>query len=219
MKTPPVGASAREADEFCKREGIRHVVVESDELSIEGFSENPPNRCYLCKRSLFTKMLRAAEELGVHCLVEGSNVDDGGDYRPGMAAVAELGIQSPLREAGLTKEEIRALSKELGLPTWNKPSFACLSTRFVYGERITEEKLTMVDKAEQRLYDLGFHQVRVRIHGNLARIEVDRAEFGRIVQPEIAGALHAYLRELGFVYVTLDLGGYETGSMNRVLRV
>lgn len=205
----------REAKEFCEKEGITHIVVESEELAIEGFAQNPKNRCYICKKELFTKIQAIAAEHGIAYVAEGSNTDDLGDYRPGLQAVAELGVKSPLRKAELSKEEIRLLSKELGLPTWDKQSFACLSSRFVYGETITEEKLKMVDKAEQRLLDLGFRQVRVRIHGNLARIEVMPQEFSLLL--EHAAELNRYLQELGFVYVTLDLGGYQTGSMNRTL--
>ena len=206
-----------EAKEFCKAEGIEHIIVESEELDIDGFRQNPPNRCYLCKKELFTKILLIAEQHGISHVAEGSNMDDNGDYRPGLIAVSELGIKSPLREAELNKEEIRRLSEEAGLPTWNKQSFACLSSRFVYGETITEEKLSMVDKAEQRLLDLGFHQVRVRIHGNIARIEVEPSEMAKIIQPEISKPLTEYLHELGFLYVTLDMDGYKTGSMNRTL--
>ena len=206
-----------EAKAFCESEGIEHIIVESEELSIEGFSQNPKNRCYLCKHELFTKILGIAESRGIPNVAEGSNMDDNGDYRPGLVAVAELEVKSPLREAKLTKEEIRTLSRELGLPTWDKQSFACLSSRFVYGETITEEKLSMVDKAEQRLLDLGFRQVRVRIHGNIARIEIDRDQFEKIIKPEVADPLEQYFRELGFLYVTLDLGGYQMGSMNKTL--
>lgn len=161
-----------EAKQFCKEQGIRHIVCKSEELDIEGFRQNPKNRCYLCKHELFEKILEIAKEYHINAVAEGSNMDDNGDYRPGLVAVAELGIKSPLREALLNKEEIRTLSKEMGLPTWDKQSFACLSSRFVYGETISEEKLGMVDKAEQLLLDMGFHQVRVRIHGDIARIEV-----------------------------------------------
>ena len=153
----------------------------------------------------------------MNAVVEGSNMDDLGDYRPGLQAIAELGIKSPLREAGLTKAEIRALSRQLGLPTWDKPSFACLASRFVYGESITEEKLAMVDKAEQLLLNLGFRQVRVRIHGTLARIEVSPEELPRLVEPEIRETVSRRLRAFGFSYVTLDLQGYRTGSMNETL--
>ena len=206
----------KEAKAFCEKEGIRHLVVDSEELSIPGFSHNPTNRCYLCKYELFEKILEVAKENHLAAVVEGSNLDDEGDYRPGLQAIAELKIASPLRRAGLYKKEIRALSKELGLPTWNKQSFACLSSRFVYGETISEEKLAMVDKAEQLLLDMGFHQLRVRIHGgNLARIEVMPEELRKVLDHrlEITEKLKGY----GFAYVTLDLLGYRTGSMNETL--
>lgn len=206
-----------EASAFCKAQGIEHIIVESEELSIEGFSQNPRNRCYLCKKELFTKIGLIAAQKGLAYVAEGSNMDDNGDYRPGLIAVSELGVKSPLREAELTKEEIRQLSREMGLPTWDKQSFACLSSRFVYGETITEEKLSMVDRAEQRLLDLGFRQVRVRIHGQMARIEVDRSEFAKIMKPDVYEPLAEYLHELGFLYVTLDLDGYKMGSMNKAL--
>lgn len=206
-----------EAKAFCESEGIEQIIVDSEELDIEGFRQNPKNRCYLCKHELFSKIRAIAAERGIACIAEGSNVDDEGDYRPGLIAVAELEVKSPLREAGLTKAEIRELSKELGLSTWNKQSFACLSSRFVYGETISEEKLSMVDRAEQRLLDLGFHQVRVRVHGDLARIEIDRAEFAKMSASDTADQIARYLHELGFLYVTLDLDGYKTGSMNRTL--
>lgn len=204
-----------EAVAFCEAEGVKQIFVQSRELDIEGFRQNPTNRCYLCKRELFTKIKEIAAAHGVAHVAEGSNMDDNGDYRPGLLAVAELGVKSPLREAKLGKEEIRLLSKELGLPTWDKPSFACLATRFVYGETISEEKLGMVEKAEQRLLDLGFRQVRVRIHDKLARIEVLPEEFEKLV--ENAAEIEKYLHALGFLYVTLDLGGYRMGSMNRTL--
>ncbi len=206
-----------EAKAFCRKEGIRHIVCTSEELSIEGFSCNPKNRCYLCKRELFTKIGEIARQENIASVAEGSNMDDNGDYRPGLLAVAELGVKSPLREAGLTKADIRTLSKQLGLSTWDKQSFACLSSRFVYGEQITEEKLSMVDKAEQRLLDLGFRQVRVRIHGKIARIEIDPEQFPKILQSDTAKQLHTYFQSLGFTYVTLDLGGYQMGSMNKTL--
>lgn len=157
-----------EAKAFCEKEGIRHVICESEELEIDGFSQNPPNRCYLCKRELFEKIRELAKKEGIAYVAEGSNMDDNGDYRPGLLAIAELDIKSPLREAELTKAEIRELSKTMDLPTWDKPSFACLASRFVYGESITMEKLAMVEKAEQLLLDYGFRQVRVRIHDKLA---------------------------------------------------
>lgn len=206
-----------ESSAFCRKEGIRQIIVETDQMSIEGFSDNPPDRCYICKRALFSRMISVAGENGFEYIVEGSNLDDMGDYRPGMKALTELDILSPLRDAQMTKSDIRILSKELGLPTWDKPSFACLATRFVYGDKITEEKLRMVDMAEQRLLDLGFTQFRVRIHGDIARIEIKPSEFEKIIVPEVSSSLNSYFQELGFRYVTLDLGGYVMGSMNKLL--
>lgn len=208
----------REAQAFCAQNGIRHIICKSEELDIEGFRQNPKNRCYLCKHELFEKIWRIARELGFDTVAEGSNTDDTGDYRPGLMAVKELGVKSPLREAELSKAEIRTLSKELGLPTWDKQSFACLSSRFVYGETISEEKLSMVDKAEQLLLDLGFHQVRVRIHGTIARIEILPQEFEKLMEVSTRSRVYQTLKDLGFSYVTLDLGGYRTGSMNEVLK-
>ncbi|MGM9605484.1 MAG: ATP-dependent sacrificial sulfur transferase LarE [Faecousia sp.] len=206
-----------EAKAFCEKEGIRHFICESEELEIEGFVQNPTNRCYLCKHELFEKIQVIARNEGMAAIAEGSNTDDNGDYRPGLQAVAELGVKSPLRQAELSKADIRALSHYLGLPTWNKQSFACLSSRFVYGETISEEKLGMVDKAEQLLLDLGFHQVRVRIHGTIARIEVLPSEFSKLIQEENRTLITAAFRQYGFSYVTMDLLGYRTGSMNEVL--
>ena len=212
------GRELEEAVEFCRSEGIEQVIVESEELEIEGFRQNPPNRCYLCKKELFAKILLIAEKRGIPHVAEGSNMDDNGDYRPGLIAVSELGIKSPLREAELTKAEIRRLSEKAGLPTWNKPSFACLASRFVYGETITAEKLAMVDKAEQRLLEMGFRQFRVRIHGNMARIELEPSQIPKAVSPEISVPLTEYLHQLGFLYVALDMDGYKTGSMNKTIR-
>ncbi len=205
------------AEDFCRQSGIEHVICESEELDIDGFRQNPVNRCYLCKRELFGKIWGIAQARGLAAVAEGSNLDDDGDYRPGLIAVRELGVQSPLRAAGLSKADLRALSRELGLPTWNKQSFACLSSRFAYGETISEEKLRMVDAAEQLLLDLVFHQVRVRIHSNIARIEILPQEFEALLQESRRNFIYGRLRELGFHYVTLDLGGYRTGSMNEVL--
>lgn len=207
-----------EAKRFCEKYQIRHVLCASEELDIEGFRQNPVNRCYLCKHELFEKIWQIARENNLHAVAEGSNMDDNGDYRPGLAAVKELDVCSPLRYAGLYKQEIRELSKMLGLQTWNKQSFACLASRFVYGETISEEKLHMVDEAEQLLLDLGFHQVRVRIHGQMARIELLPEEFGRMLEEDIRQRIYTRLKALGFTYVTLDLGGYRTGSMNETLQ-
>ena len=206
-----------EAKTYCAENGIEHIIVASEELDIDGFRQNPENRCYLCKHELFEKILKIAEEKGLPAVVEGSNMDDNGDYRPGLAAVKELGIKSPLRYAELYKAEIRELSRELGLPTWDKQSFACLSSRFVYGETISETKLGMVDKAEQLLLDMGFRQVRVRIHDKMARIEVQPQDIPRLVEEVNRETIAQKLREYGFTYVTVDLIGYRTGSMNETL--
>lgn len=206
-----------EAKAFCEKNGICQIIVESEELDIDGFRQNPQNRCYLCKHELFEKIWEIAKENGMNAVAEGSNMDDNGDYRPGLIAVKELGVSSPLRQAELSKAEIRELSKEMGLPTWDKQSFACLSSRFVYGETINEKKLGMVDKAEQLLLDMGFHQVRVRIHGNIARIEVLPGEIAKIVEEKNRMKIASKLKEYGFDYVTLDLLGYRTGSMNETL--
>lgn len=211
------GRELHEAKEFCQQEGIRHIIFSSEELQIEGFSQNPKNRCYLCKRELLSKIQEIAHQNHMAYIAEGSNLDDNGDYRPGLTAVAELGIQSPLRKAELTKWDIRFLSKKMGLTTWDKPSFACLASRFVYGETITAEKLDMVDKAEQLLLDLGFRQVRVRIHGMMARIEVLPEELPRLIQTDIRERILSKFKEYGFTYVTLDLKGYRMGSMNETL--
>ena len=208
----------KEAQHFCKQNGIRHIICKSEELDIDGFRQNPKNRCYLCKHELFEKIWTIAKENGLAAVAEGSNTDDDGDYRPGLIAVKELGVKSPLRAANLSKAEIRELSKALGLPTWDKQSFACLSSRFVYGETISEEKLSMVDKAEQLLLDLGFHQVRVRIHGTIARIEVMPQEFEKLLAEDVRKNIYMQLKSFGFTYITLDLLGYRTGSMNETLK-
>ena len=211
----------RELDEavaFCRAESIRHEVIDSEELDIPGFAENPPDRCYHCKRELFGRLLAFAHANGLAAVLEGANVDDDGDYRPGRRAIKELGVRSPLHEAGLTKAEIRALSREMGLPTSDKPSFACLASRFPYGERITAGALERVERAEQWLLDagLGLKQLRVRSHGNLARIEVPPDAIPRLAAR--AAEIAAALKELGFSYVALDLLGYRTGSMNETLK-
>lgn len=207
----------REARSFCEKEGIRLVVIEADVLSIEGVSQNPKNRCYLCKRGIFSEIGRAARKMGLGFVVEGSNMDDKSDYRPGMQAIAELGVKSPLQAAGLTKQEIRELSCEMGLPTWDKPSFACLASRFVYGEAITEERLSMVDRAEALLLEAGFSQFRVRIHGTIARIELLPADFEKLLSEDTRIRVYNSFKSFGFTYVTMDLAGYRTGSMNEVL--
>jgi uncharacterized protein len=211
---------AREVEEalrLARELGARHRTIETDELEMETFADNPPDRCYYCKTELFGKLIAIAREEGLPFVVDGANTDDVGDYRPGLRAGAELGVRSPLREAGLGKDEIRALSRELGLPTWDKPSFACLASRFPYGDRITADRLKQVAAAEQVLRELGFKQIRVRHHGDHARIEVDPAEFPAIIQPDRRARILRAFRELGYLYVTLDLAGYRTGSMNERL--
>ena len=217
----PVFVPRREQNEalsFCSEQKIRQIIIPAEQLNIDSIRHNPPDRCYHCKREIFGKILEVAAQNGISTVAEGSNMDDTGDYRPGMRAIHELGIVSPLLEAGLTKAEIRLLSQELGLETWNKPSFACLASRFVYGEAITDKRLSMVDQAEQTLLDLGFRQFRVRIHGDLARIEILPEEFAQIMKAETRDRITRNLKEYGFSYVTLDLTGYRTGSMNEVLK-
>jgi uncharacterized protein len=207
----------QEAADFARKAGVRHVVITSEELDIEGFSDNPVNRCYLCKFELFSKIKKVADQNHIKYVADGSNVDDLGDYRPGTKAAQELGVVCPLREAGLGKDEIRALSKEMDLPTWDKPAFACLSSRFPYGQRITREKLRTVDKLEQFLRESGFQQVRVRHHGDIARIEVAANERQRFFDAGFMDQVYEKFNQAGFAYVTLDLKGYRTGSMNEVI--
>lgn len=200
------------AKKFCADENIRQIIFSADVLNVDGVKENPENRCYLCKRALFENFLRLARENNFAHVVEGSNVDDDGDYRPGMRALAELEIKSPLKVAELYKSEIRALSREMNLPTADKPSMACLASRFVYGELLTAEKLSAVETAENFLLDAGFKQFRVRVHGKLARVEILPEDFSRLI--EMRAALVDKIKSLGFVYVTLDLQGFRSGSMN-----
>jgi uncharacterized protein len=207
----------KEAAAFCEKEDIKHILCDSEELDIDGFSQNPVNRCYLCKNELFTKIWETARQHGIEHVAEGSNMDDTGDYRPGLTAVAEQGVKSPLRYAQLTKDEIRILSKDMGLPTWNKQSFACLASRFPYGESITRERLGMVDKAEQLLLDMGLRQVRVRHHGSLARIETDEEGFAILADRKNRETVYEKMKQYGFTYAAIDLLGYRTGSMNETL--
>ena len=200
------------ARDLCAALGVRLLAVEFDELAVPGFAENPPDRCYLCKKALFGAILSAAAAEGFPLVCEGSNLDDEGDYRPGMRALAELGVKSPLREAGMNKAEIRALAKALGLPVWDKPAYACLATRIPYGETVTPEKLARIEAAENVLADLGFRQRRVRLHGGLARIELEQEQIPRLADPALRRQIDEALRALGFRHVTLDLGGYRTGG-------
>jgi len=207
----------KEGEEFCLTQGIRHVIIDFDELGVDGFAANPPDRCYICKHALFSLLRAFAEEEGIKAIFEGSNVDDSYDYRPGLKAVRELGAISPLQEAGLTKEEIREILKGLGLSAWDKPPLACLATRIPHGEEITAEKLIMADKAEQVLFERGYRQARVRVHGDgflAARIEVEAEEIERLASGPERHAIGEHFKGLGFKWVSLDLTGYRTGSMS-----
>ena len=213
MKTPSV--PERELDEavaFCKSRGISFFVLPADPFSAAGFRENGRDRCYICKHFLFSVLLEKAKEEGIPFVADGTNADDRKEFRPGLRALKELDIRSPLAEAGLTKKEIRELSEKEGLPTWNKPSFSCLATRFPYGEELTVEKLRRTEAAENLLAELGFTQRRVRVHGNLARIEVLPAEIPLLL--ERRDMISSRLEELGFLYTTVDLKGFRSGSMD-----
>jgi uncharacterized protein len=207
----------REAVDLAASIGIRHETVESNELEIPNFSDNPPNRCYYCKSELFLVVRAIADREGLPCVADGSNADDLNDHRPGRRAARELNVLSPLMECGMTKNDIREVSKRMGLPTADKPAFACLASRFPYGSRITAEKLTSVDALENRIRELGFRQLRVRHHGEMARIEVEPGDIARLcsdeIRPQVASAGH----EAGFLYVAIDADGYRTGSMNEAL--
>jgi uncharacterized protein len=207
----------KEAAEFTRSAGIKHIIIQSEELDIEGFTANPPSRCYLCKYELFSKIKEVARKYNIKYITEGSNIDDLSDYRPGMQAIKELGIISPLKDVGFGKDAIRKLSKQMGLPTWDKPAFACLASRFPYGEKITQKKLAMVDRAEQYLLSLGFKQVRVRHHGDTARIEVAGKERLKFFDLELMNNVYKQFQEIGFAYTALDLKGYRTGSMNETI--
>lgn len=211
---------ARELDEARRLGaliGLRHIVVRTDELGNPDYARNPLNRCFFCKEELFGKLAPIASREGYRVLVYGANMDDLGDYRPGMKAAQQLGVRAPLIEAELWKAEIRDLSRELGLPTWDKPSFACLSSRFQYGDRITANKLRQVDAAEEFVRSLGFRQFRVRHHDRLARLEIPRDEIPRLWEDGRHDAIVKKFRELGYVYVALDLAGFQSGSANLLL--
>jgi uncharacterized protein len=197
--------------------GLRHVVVRTEELANPEYARNGANRCFFCKDELFGRLAPIAQREGIRTLVYGANVDDLGDHRPGMKAAAEHGVRAPLIEAALTKAEIRDLSRQLGLPTWDKPSFACLSSRFQYGDRITADKLRQVDAAETFVRSLGFRQFRVRHHDRLARLEIPVDEIPRLWEEGRAAAIVARFRELGYLYVAVDLAGFQSGSANLLL--
>lgn len=198
--------------------GVTHKLINTLDLSSPAFVNNPKDRCYWCKRGLFTDLLQIANNNKIKYVLDGANVDDVGDFRPGMQATQELGIRSPLKEAHLTKEEIRQFSKKLGLPTWNKPSFACLASRFPYGTEITREDLNKIDRAEKFLKGFDIAQVRVRHHGDIARIEVLEEDIPKLSEEPLRKQVVSYFKELGYLYVALDLAGYRTGSMNEVLK-
>ncbi|MDP4183003.1 MAG: ATP-dependent sacrificial sulfur transferase LarE [Bacillota bacterium] len=203
-----------EAIEFLENSGIKYEVVEVNIEDIKSFTDNPLDRCYICKGRIFSRIIEAANMLGIRNIADGSNLDDQQDYRPGSRALKELGVLSPLKELGFTKSNIRSISKEMGLPTWDKPAYACLASRIPYGHEITTEKLEAIDKGEQFLIDLGFKQMRVRHHMDIARIEVPKEEFARFSNEDMCNKIYEKFKELGFLYTALDIAGYRTGSMN-----
>jgi uncharacterized protein len=207
-----------EAQKMARSLGVEHRVIETEELAVPGFSHNPPDRCYWCKKELFQKLWDLAREAGYKNVVDGANYEDQGDFRPGLKAGQELGVVSPLKEAGFTKADVRNLSRRLGLATWDKPSYACLASRFPYGDEITKEKLKKVAQAEGFLREAGLRQFRVRAHGDVARIEVPPDHLGAFLEDPLRERLIASFKKLGFVYITLDLEGYRSGSMNEPLR-
>jgi uncharacterized protein len=208
-----------DAREIVERFDVPHMVVEVDPLADPRFVANPPDRCYHCKFTVFAELKEVARDRGLNWVADGTNLDDVGDYRPGLKASDELGVRHPLKEAGLTKAEIRALSRELGLPTSDKPPAACLASRFAYGQQITEDGLLAVGRAEDILRRLGYRQCRARAHGTIARIELGRDEDpGPLLREANRREIVATLKEYGFLYVTLDLEGYRTGSLNEALR-
>lgn len=208
----------KEAKQLAHKIGIEHLIIDSEELNNEDFAQNPPRRCYFCKKELFSKLVNLAGEKGIRWIADATNSDDEHDFRPGREAAKELGIRSPLLEAKLGKNDIRHLSRKLSLPTWDKPAYACLASRFPYGERITEEKLKRVDKAEAFLKSLGFGQLRLRHHDSLARIEVDKENIPAFLDEKRRKKIIDYLKNLGYRYITLDLQGYRTGSLNESLK-
>lgn len=210
-------SEVEDALETAAKLGINVIQIETDELKNEAFAANTPDRCFFCKTELFGKLIAIGQDHGIKWVADGANLDDLDDYRPGSRAAAELGVRSPLREAGLTKNDIREISHRMGLPTWNKPSFACLSSRIPYGTRIEPDILRRLDRAERFMKELGFRQVRVRHHGEIARIEVEPEEIMRVASPEIRRQVTEKFKELEYLYTTLDLGGYRMGSMNAVL--
>lgn len=193
------------------------IRIKTDALAIEHVPDNEPDRCYHCKKAVFSMMAEIANEQGLECVLDGTNADDESDYRPGAKATRELGIKSPLKELGFTKERVREVSHELGLATWDKPSYACMASRVPYGMKLTREILGQVEAAESTLHELGFRQCRVRHHGNIARIEIMPEQMDAIMSVELRNLVLHRFRSLGYGYITLDLAGYRTGSMNEPL--
>ncbi len=202
------------ARELARLLGVRHLVVESNELEIPGYASNPINRCYLCKSNLFELCEATAKKLGIRNIVDGLNLDDLRDYRPGIKAAEQKQVRHPLVEASLTKAEIRELSRQLGLKTWDRPSSPCLSSRFPYGTRITLEALSKVERGERILRQLGFKVVRVRYHGDVARLELERHEMARALDPQVSEVIAREFNQIGFRFVALDLKGFRSGSLN-----
>lgn len=202
-----------EAEELARQIGVRHLVIKTEELNDPRYAANPTNRCYFCKSELFTRLEQLAAELGFRWLAYGENQDDQGDHRPGRRAAGEHNVRAPLKEAGFTKADIRRLAEYLGLPVWDKPAFACLGSRFPYGTEITPERLAQVEAAEDLLWSLGFEQFRVRHHAEIARIEVPPEQMGKLLA--LADRIVAEFQQLGYTYVTMDLAGYQRGSMNK----
>ncbi len=209
----------KEAQQIANEIGIKHLVIDTSELAIEGFANNPPERCYFCKTELFGKLKNIAKEQRLLNVADGANIDDTMEFRPGLEASKELDVKSPLKEAGMTKQDIREVSKMLKLSNWDKPAYACMSSRFPYGESITQDKLNMVSEAEKYLRGLGLVQFRVRHHGTIARIEVLPGDIHFLTNSSAREGLTGKFKEIGFTYVTLDLEGYRSGSMNEVLNL
>ncbi len=208
-----------DAARYSEEIGAKHLIIESDELSVPAFIENPPDKCYICKKQRYSTLGTLAGEQGLAYLVDGSNLDDSQDYRPGMQALRELGVRSPLMETGFSKTEVRQLSRELGLSTWNKPAYACLATRIHYGSPLTREKLRQIDAGETFLRELNLsQQIRVRHYGDTARIEVTVADLDKFLHEELRSRIIAYFKKLGFSFITLDLEGYRMGSLNRAIQ-
>jgi len=211
------GTELRQAKRFAKELGVRHKVIHTNELKDKNFTKNPVNRCYYCKKELFERLNRIKEENGFNCVLDASNTDDIKDYRPGSKAKKELGVRSPLIEADFSKDDIRKISRGLKLKTADLPSMACLASRFPYGQIIDKEMLRKIEKAEGFIKKSGIKQVRVRCHGNIARVEVDKKDIKSFLNNDFSGKIAKRLKQLGFKYITLDLEGYRTGSLNEIL--